>query len=143
MANHPNRGKDGGPRTYSNPRMEAVIDGWPIGNKRTTAHFSIECVKGKGERGTRYTIDPKTGKPTATKKLTYASAARIVDGDDGKTYIIERTMYGFVNVMQGNCQFIAESIDIADPRWADCMTMLGAPPSFIERTRNTAITQHA
>jgi len=26
---------------YSNPRMEAVIDGWPIGRTRTTAHFTI------------------------------------------------------------------------------------------------------
>jgi hypothetical protein len=38
---------------FSNPRMEATIDGWPIGSKRTTAHFVIECTP-KGERGTRY-----------------------------------------------------------------------------------------
>ena len=129
--------------TYSNPRMEAVIDNWPSGKHRTTATFRVEVHPTRGERGTRTTIDPRDGRPSAPKLLTYARKARIVDGDDGKTYIIERTMYGFVNVMQGNCQFIAESIDIADPRWAACMTMLGASPEFIERMLNTTITQHA
>ena len=48
--------------TYSNPRLEAVIENWPSGGKRVVAHFKIE-VKGSKERGTRFTVDPKTGKP--------------------------------------------------------------------------------
>lgn len=53
--------------TYSNPRMEAVILDWPHGRDRTTCTFRIEQHPTRGERGTRFTIDPKTGRPSATK----------------------------------------------------------------------------
>lgn len=113
--------------TYSNPRMEAAIDGWPIGNKRTTAHFAIETDAKRGQRGTRFTIDPRTGKPSATKKLTYGRQARIVDGSDGKTYIVTHTgMYDFYYVMQSNMQYTAESIMGDDPRFADMRALFAA-----------------
>ena len=117
--------------TYSNPRMSATIDGWPIGSKRTTAYFAIEVVPGRGERGTRYTLDPRTGNPTATKKLTYAAKARIVDGDDGKTYILElSSMYGHINVMQGGMQYQAEdAIFERDPRYADLLKLFDEVPA--------------
>lgn len=110
---------------YSNPRMNAVIDNWPIGRTSTSAHFAIEQVPGKGERGTRYTIDPKTGKPSATKKLTYARKARIVDGDDGKTYIVELSgVYGHITVMQGGMQFQAEGAIFRDnPRYTELLKL--------------------
>ncbi len=114
------------PITYSNPRMEAVIDGWPFGSKWTTATFRIETVPGRGQRGTRVTIDPKTGKPSAVKKLTYAPAARIVDGSDGRTYIIERTIYGFIYVMRGDMKVMAESIPGDDPRYAATLALFNA-----------------
>lgn len=96
---------------YSNPRLEAVIENWPSGPHRTTATFRVETTPGRGQRGTRVTIDPKTGRPSAVKKLTYAAEVRIVDGDDGKTYIIERSrMYRFISVMQGNMQYQAETV---------------------------------
>lgn len=111
---------------YSNPRMEAVIDNWPIGRTRTTATFRIETSP-KGQRGTRFTIDPKTDRPSAVKKLTYARQARIVDGDDGKTYIIELTMYDHISVMQGGMQFQAEpAIFPDDPRYADIIKLFSA-----------------
>jgi hypothetical protein len=100
--------------------MEAVIDGWPIGSQRTTATFAIETDPKRGQRGTRFIIDPKTGKPSATKKLTFARQARIVDGDDGRTYIIELTMYGHISVMRGDMKYQAEdAIFERDPRYAD------------------------
>ena len=111
---------------YSNPRMSAVIENWPLGgSRRGEAHFEIEVVPGRGERGTRYTVDPRKGKPGATKKLTYASKARIVDGDDGKTYIIELTsMYGHISVMQGGMQYRAEdAIFEGDPRYAELLKL--------------------
>ncbi|HXI47168.1 MAG TPA: hypothetical protein VNH39_01175 [Steroidobacteraceae bacterium] len=115
--------------------MEAVIDGWPIGSKRTIVHFAIEVVPGRGERGTRYTIDPKTGKPSATKKLTYARKASIVDGDDGKTYIIELTsIYGHIVVMQGGMQYQAEdAIFERDPRYAVLLKLFDdvSPPLLV------------
>lgn len=87
---------------YSNPRMSAVIENWPSGSKRVTARFEIENTS-KGERGVRVT----TGEP---KKLTYARMARIVDGDDGKTYIAEYTSYGFISIMRGDMKFSHETI---------------------------------
>lgn len=108
--------------SYSNPRLEAIISDWPIGSQRTIATFRIEGTKGR-ERGTRFTIHPKTGKPCATKKLTYAVQARIVDGDDGKTYIAERSCYGHVTVMQGNMQYQAETVHADDPRYDDMLRL--------------------
>lgn len=107
---------------YSNPRMNATIEDWPHGNKRTTATFAIEGKPGR-QRGTRFTIDPKTGKPSATKRLTYARLARIVDGDDGKTYIAELSIYGHVNIMQSNMQFQAETFHRDQPGYADALAL--------------------
>lgn len=89
--------------TYSNPRTHAVVANYPIGgSKRGDAVFSIE-VTTRGERGVRVT----TGKP---KTLTYARKARIVDGDNGRTYIIELTSFGFISVMRGDFKYQEETI---------------------------------
>jgi hypothetical protein len=106
-------------RIYSNPRREAVISDWPIGSQRTTATFRIEAKPGKGERGTRFTIDPKTGRPSAVKVLTYAVKARIVDGDDGRTYVANMTMYGHVSIMRGDMKFSEEAVFPADTRYGE------------------------
>lgn len=110
--------------TYSNPRMTAEIPNWPMGNnKRGTAFFSIEAKPGKGERGVRVTREDgtlKTGKP---KTLTFARKARIVDGDDGRTYIAELSMYGFVTIMQSGMQFKAESVHPGDARLPELLTL--------------------
>jgi hypothetical protein len=67
---------------YSNPRLEAVIENWPLGrNKRGPAKFTIERHPQRGERAIRETT---TGAP---KKMAYAKQMRIVDGDDGRTYV--------------------------------------------------------
>ena len=87
--------------TYTNPRMSATIDNWPSGSKRVTAQFAIEADPKRGERATRTT----TG---ATKKLTFARKARIVDGDDGKTYIANLSMYNHVSIMCGDMKFQKE-----------------------------------
>ena len=83
--------------TYSNPRREAVIENWPMGSQRRgQARFYIESSK-HGERAVRVT----NGAP---KTHTYARKARIVDGDDGKTYVAE--LHGsHVSIMQGNLRF--------------------------------------
>jgi hypothetical protein len=89
---------------YSNPRLHAVIENWPSGQHRTTATFTIERHPRRGERGTRTTVNPKTGQPSAPKVLTYARRARIVDGSDGKTYILQD--HGkMISIMQSNMQF--------------------------------------
>ena len=99
--------------TYSNPRMEATIEGWPSGGKRITARFYIE-QNVRGERAIRIT----DGKP---KKTTYARQVRIVDGDDGRTYIAERTGYGWISIMRGDMKFQHENIMGDDPRIEEAM----------------------
>jgi hypothetical protein len=95
--------------TYSNPRMRAVIQDWPSGSKRVTAIFEIEQTK-RGERAVRTTDG-------APKKLTYETKARIVDGSDGRTYIAELTLYGFITIMRGDMKFQHEVIHQNNPRF--------------------------
>jgi hypothetical protein len=110
--------------TYSNPRIEAVIENWPSGSLRTTATFRIEA-NNRGERATRTTINPKNGRVSAPKLLTYATKMRIVDGSDGRTYIAALTAFGHISVFQSNMQFQQEAIFDRDPRYADILALFG------------------
>jgi hypothetical protein len=100
-------------KTYSNPRMAAVIDNWPLGhNKRGPAKFTVECHPKRGQRAVRET----TG---AAKKLTYAQQVRIVDGDDGRTYIAaQHDDCGFVWIMRGDMKYCEETIYADNARYA-------------------------
>jgi hypothetical protein len=95
---------------YSSPRLHATINDWPSGQQRVTATFAVESHPKRGERVTRTT----TGTP---KALTYAVKARIVDGDDGRTYLAMLTSFGHVSIMQGNMKFEQEVIHKNDPRY--------------------------
>jgi hypothetical protein len=79
--------------------MNAVIENWPSGGKRVTARFEIEQTP-RGERAVRTT----TGAP---KKLTFARKMRIVDGDDGRTYIAE-LRGDYIIIMRGDMKFAEE-----------------------------------
>lgn len=89
---------------YSNPRLHAEIPNWPLGgNKRGIAIFHVETIKGM-QRACRTTNG-------ATKKLTYAQMVRIVDGDDGKTYIAEFSgNYSFISIRRGDMKHQHETI---------------------------------
>jgi hypothetical protein len=102
--------------SYSNPRMNAVIQDWPSGAKRVTAHFSIETDPKRGQRAVRIT----TGAP---KKLTFANKMRIVDGDDGRTYIAELTMYGHITIMRGDMKYNEETVFERDARYPDLLAL--------------------
>jgi len=101
---------------YSNPRMRAVMNNWPSGSKRVTAVFEIERHKWRGERAIRTT----TGSP---KVLTFAKMARIVDGDDGRTYIAELSPYGHITIIRGDMKFEQESIFERDPRYGEVLEL--------------------
>jgi len=82
---------------FSNPRDAATIENWPHGrNKRVTATFTVERTN-RGERVSRVT----TGKP---KKTTYYSRVAIVDGDDGKLYIVCKS-HGMVTIYPGTLRY--------------------------------------
>jgi hypothetical protein len=104
---------------YSNPRITATIENWPSGSQRVTAHFSIECHPKRGERAVRVT----TGAP---KKLTFARKMRIVDGDDGRTYIAELSIYGHVTIMRGDMKFQEEVVHDREPRHAELLALFVA-----------------
>ena len=106
--------------TYSNPRDAASFDNWPFGRTaKTLCTFAIETHGARGQRAVRTIIDPKTGKACAPKTLTYAQRATIVDGSDGKTYILTRSSYGWITVFQSNMQFNEEHIAAHEPRFAE------------------------
>jgi hypothetical protein len=78
--------------TFSNPRLEATFNDWPLGgNKRGQCVFKVETHPKRGQRVGRTT----TGK---TKFDTYSPQVAIVDGSDGRTYILSLTGYQFVSV---------------------------------------------
>jgi hypothetical protein len=106
------------PRTYTNPRMTADVENWPGGrDERVTAHFTIERTN-RGERAVRTTSGGRWAKP-APKKLTFATKMRIVDGDDGRTYIAALTGYGHITIHRGDMKYTEESVFETDPRYAD------------------------
>lgn len=83
---------------YSNPRLEATFDNWPLGGtRRGQCRFFVE-KNARGARVGRIT----TGKP---KYTTYRSNEDvcIVDGDDGRTYILQDVkIYNFISVTRSD-----------------------------------------
>lgn len=108
---------------YSNPRMNAEIENWPHGTKRVTARFHIE-VTDKGERAVRVT----TGKPI---KLTYTKRMRIVDGDDGRTYIVRAHGHGMVSIMCGDMTYAHETAHYPSPRYTELMELFKPPEPMV------------
>lgn len=110
---------------YTNPRKSVTIEDWPYGQQRTKVTFEIDA-NNRGERCIRTTINPKTGRPTKPKAATYSPLVRLVDGSDGRIYIMSYTEYGFIKVMQGNMKFEHEVIHRDDSRFAELVTLLHA-----------------
>ena len=83
--------------TFTNPRLTATFTDWPLGgNKRGECRFAVETHPKKGHRICRVT----TGKP---KYSTYAGPSAIVDGSNGRTYLLQRIdIYGGVKVMRSD-----------------------------------------
>jgi hypothetical protein len=104
---------------YSNPRMFATVGDWPSGARRVSAHFEIEIVPHRGERGVRTT----TGAP---KKLTYARKARIVDGNDRRIYIAE-LRDSHVSIMRGDFKYQYETVFPDCPRYPEILALFDDP----------------
>jgi hypothetical protein len=66
--------------------------------------FNVEFKPNKGYRFTRVT----TGKP---KTATYGGKAAIVDGSDGRTYLIQWAgLYDFINVWRSDFMCAGEAV---------------------------------
>jgi hypothetical protein len=96
--------------------MQATITDWPNGSRRVEARFWIEIDAKRGERAVRET----TG---AAKKLTFARKMRIVDGDDGRTYIVAFSGYGHVTVWRGDMKFNEEVVHERDSGHAELLAL--------------------
>lgn len=93
---------------YSNARIEATIEDWPMGrNGRSTAVFTIEPCRG-GERCSRVT-QKRDGSWSKPKKTTSGSRCRVVDGDDGRTYVATDHGWSF-GIMRGDMKYHHESV---------------------------------
>ena len=88
--------------TLSNPRRLYVAHNWPSGLKRVTREFGIQIDDAGRERALTWT----TGKPKYSKWCLHC---RIVDGSDGKTYLVGLRRR-FAHLMDSNMGFI----DIGD-----------------------------
>ena len=112
---------------YSNPRLRAAIQGWPSGRyDKTVALFVINRDAKRGERCERVT-EKLNGSLSKPKLGIYAPITRIMDGDDGKTYIVSLTEYGSISVMQGNLKYSEEYISDGDTRFAGLVDLLRQP----------------
>ena len=72
---------------YSNPRMHAEIDGWPMGhNLRGIAIFDIERKAGKGERGVRTTCREDKGADRRWRRRQDLHCRAVDDVPDHRHY---------------------------------------------------------
>ena len=100
---------------YNNPRTYAEIPNWPYGqHRRVVCRFYVETDKRGRERVCRITRKPN-GQWSKPKKTTYGQICAIVEGDNGKTYVLIFTeQYRQITVMQSNLQYMEESLCESD-----------------------------
>jgi len=112
---------------YTNPRTFAAIPDWPYGRKtRTLCTFTVEVLESGGshkERISKVTVNPNTGRDNKPKKTTFSPAVRIVDGSDGKTYLIQKSGYSMVIYVKKSDFFDFESIHPEDERYAATLAL--------------------
>lgn len=83
---------------FTNPRTVAEFDDWPIGGDlRGFCRFEVQTDPKRGQRVSRVTRD-KNGRLCKPKYLTYARRMVIVDGSDGRTYILAAGIYRQVTI---------------------------------------------
>jgi hypothetical protein len=92
--------------TYSNPRLVAEFDDWPIGgSNRGQCKFNV-CEGGKrGVRVSRMTTS-KLGVWCKPKYTNYFDKAVIVDGEDGRTYVLSYSGRGMDSVAVWRSDFM-------------------------------------
>lgn len=74
--------------TFSNPRLVAEFDDWPSGRHKVKCKFDFESHPKRGMRIRRTTTHPN-GTWNNPKLDTFGGPGAIVDGSDGKTYVLQ------------------------------------------------------
>lgn len=112
--------------TFSNPRLFAEIADWPIGgNHRGKAVFSVLADPKKGYRVSRTTTN-KNGKWCKPKHTTWSGKSVIVDGSDGRTYVLVLTGYGFVKVSRHDFMDASNGVFERDAGYSDLVNLINA-----------------
>ena len=97
------------------------VEDWPFGRQTCKAQFTVEGKLGK-ERVARVTENKARTGWNKPKRTTYSYQARIVQGDDGKTYII-RNHWSHINVMEGTLKFEAGNLWPQDEQYAEVLAL--------------------
>jgi hypothetical protein len=93
---------------FSNPRLRAEFSGWPNGRRGgCLCVFEVERHPVRGWRFVRTT----TGKP---KLGTYGGPACIVDGSDGKPYLLHHAGEGspFLSIYRGDMKLASKETGV-------------------------------
>lgn len=107
---------------FSNPRKSAIIDGWPSGRMRVQAKFEVEGDPKKGERVSRTTQTKDLTGWNAPHRTTYSNQFVIVDGDDGKTYLLGDVGGGIV-IWAADMKHTVEYVWASDPRYPEFLPL--------------------
>ena len=108
---------------FSNPRREAMIDDWPIGRQRCRCWFQVERTN-RGERVARRTENKTRTGWNQPKRTTYGDRCAIVDGDDGRTWLLSYRN-GAVCVWISDMQHTLCHVYADDPLFAGLMALIG------------------
>ena len=73
---------------FSNPKSQVEFDDWPCGGERVKCKFWVEKHATRGFRVCRQTTD-RRGQWCKPKATTYGGFAAIVEGNDGRTYVLQ------------------------------------------------------
>ncbi len=113
---------------FINPRTVAEFDDWPSGAHRVKCKFYMESNK-RGLRILRQTQD-KHGRWCKPKTTSYSGPAAIVDGSDGRTYILQfAAAYGFIKIWSHDFMDAFEAVFEACPRHAELLDIIRATPT--------------
>lgn len=109
---------------FTNPRHAAEFNDWPIGSGNTgNCKFFFESDPKRGHRLVRVTTN-KSGRWCKPKKDTYGGDGAIVDGDDGRTYILQfASRGGFIYVKRSDFMH-AESVFPDKPRYEELKALI-------------------
>ncbi len=109
--------------TFTNPRHAVEFDDWPSGSARVKCKFYTEHDAKRGFRVCRQTQD-KHGQWCKPKTRTFTTMLAIVDGSDGRTYILEMSRYGFVSIIRSDFFNAYDSVFDTDPRHAELVGLV-------------------
>ena len=115
---------------FSNPQLQADFNDWPSGRARVLCRFTVQSDPKRGERVARTTTG-RHGSWCAAKHTTYSDQFRIVDGSDGRTYLLARRLplLGYaaaITIWLSDAQHVVDTVYGDDPRYPALVSLFTA-----------------